>query len=178
MHRQTATLKSGEIVEGDFFDTNDVVTLIDIFRQIQGINATLKSLKGRAINVPDVVSEGLFAHYFNAIRTNDETAAGSYDCVSLTGGLGIQVKSSSIPDDLTSFGPKSTWDELYFMDFSSGVDAKVYKIPNSSVYNMVLNKKKNETFVDQQNQGRRPRFSIQESIIKPQGLKPIMVIPL
>jgi hypothetical protein len=25
---------------------------------------------------------------------------------------GVQIKSASIDEDLTSFGPKSTWDEL------------------------------------------------------------------
>jgi len=177
MHKIQVKLKSGKIIEGDCFDGNDEKMFRDILKQIKDINTKLKSLKGRMINVPDVVSEGLFAYHFNSIRTNDVAGAHSYDCVSATG-EGIQVKSASIKNDLTSFGPKSTWDELYFMDFSSGNDVKIYKIPSENIYNMVLNKTKNETFRDQQNQGRRPRLSIQNSIIKPLGLKPIKIIPL
>ena len=47
-----------------------------------------------------------------------------------------------------------------------------------NIYNMVLNKSKNETVRDQQEQGRRPRLSIQSSIIKPLGLEPVKIIPL
>lgn len=178
MHTKQVVLKTGKIVEGDFFDNNDEKVLLDILKQIRTINKKLKSLKGRLINVPDVVSEGLFAHYFNSIRTNDVAGAHSYDCISLDGGCGIQVKSASVKKDLTSFGPTSTWDELYFMDFSSEKAIKIYKIPSERIYNMVLNKSKNETFRDQQAQGRRPRLSIQDSIIKPLGLTPVKVIPL
>lgn len=178
MQTKSTALKSGRVVEGDYFDDNDKQMLMTILKKIRDINKQLKSLKGRLINVPDVVSEGLFAHYFNSIRTNDVAGAHSYDCVSLDDGCGIQVKSASVEKDLTSFGPKSAWDELYFMDFSSENDIKIYKIPTDKIYNMVLNKSKNETFKDQQDQGRRPRLSIQDSIIKPLGLKPVKVIPL
>lgn len=177
MHKIQVKLKSGKVIEGDCFDANDEKMFKTILKQIKDINLKLKALKGRMINVPDVVSEGLFAYHFNSIRTNDVDGAHSYDCVSLDG-EGIQVKSASIKNDLTSFGPKSTWDLLYFMDFSSGKDVKIYKIPSDNIYNMVLNKSKNETFRDQQEQGRRPRLSIQSSIIKPLGLEPVKIIPL
>lgn len=176
MHKVEVNLK-GKIIAGDAFDADDERTLKNILKQIKDINSQLKALKGRMINVPDVVSEGLFAYHFNSIRTNDVAGAHSYDCVSLDG-KGIQVKSASIEDDLTSFGPTSTWDELYFMDFSSGNDVKIYNIPSENIYNMVLNKAKNETFRDQQRQGRRPRLSIKSSIIKPLRLEPVKIIPL
>ena len=172
-------LRDGSSCYGDLFDMNDYKKLQKIFRDWQNINADLKSLGGRNLNVPDVFSEALFCIFFNAVRTNG--TAHSYDCVSLDNHAGIQVKSCSIEDDCTSFGPTSTWDELYFADFAPNgkVDGKVwfYKI-DCDIYSIVLNARKGETFRDQQLQGRRPRFSIKSKIIKRNNLKPLLKIDL
>lgn len=172
-------LKDGTTCYGDQFDLNDYIKLQEIFNDWQNINKKLKPLGGRNLNVPDVFSEALFCIFFNAVRTNG--TAHSYDCVSLDNRAGIQVKSCSIDNDCTSFGPTSTWDELYFADFAPNgkVDGNVwfYKI-ECDIYSIVLNKKKGETLRDQQNQGRRPRFSIKSTIIKEQKLQPILKINL
>ena len=172
-------LRDGSICHGDLFDVNDYVKLKNIFHDWQNINKQLKTLGGRNLNVPDVFSEALFCIFFNSVRTNGE--AHSYDCVSLDNHAGIQVKSCSIDNDCTSFGPTSTWDELYFVDFApnGSVDGNVwfYKI-DCDIYSIVLNAKKGETFRDQQAQGRRPRFSIKSAIIKAQNLQPILKINL
>lgn len=176
------TLKDGTVVTGDDFDDNDFKKLKEIFKKWLDMNKDLKSLKGRGLNVPDVFSESLFCIAFNAVRTNDDPGAHSYDCVMKDTGEGVQVKSASIPNDCTSFGPTSNWDLLYYADFAPNgyIDGNVdfYKIDSDDVYGLVLNKKKNETFADQQAQGRRPRFSIQSQIIKKKGLKPEKSISL
>ncbi|NCC15733.1 MAG: Bsp6I family restriction endonuclease [Clostridia bacterium] len=175
-------LKNGTIITGDEFDTNDFLKLKEIFKKWLNINADLKSLKGRGLNVPDVFSEALFCIAFDAVRTNNDPGARSYDCVIKATGEGVQVKSASISTDCTSFGPTSTWDLLYYADFAPNgyVDGNVwfYKIDSDDVYGLILNNKKNETFADQQAQGRRPRFSIQSSIIRKKGLKPIKKMSL
>lgn len=172
-------LRDGKTCYGDQFDLKDYRKLQKIFFEWQEINLQLKELGGRNLNVPDVFSEALFCIFFNAVRTNG--TAHSYDCVSLDNSAGIQVKSCSIDNDCTSFGPTSTWDELYFVDFAPNgcIDGKVYfyKI-DCNIDSIVLNAKKGETFKDQQMQGRRPRFSIKSSIIKAQNLKPILKIDL
>ena len=60
------------------------------------------------------------------------------------------------------------------------VDGNVwfYEIDSTDIYNIVLNSKKNETFKDQQKQGRRPRLSIKDRIINPLSLLPIKKINL
>lgn len=170
-------LKDGTVITGDDFDANDLKKLKEIFKKWLDINADLKSLKGRGLNVPDVFSEALFCIAFDAVRTNDDPGAHSYDCVIKSTGEGVQVKSASIPNDCTSFGPTSTWDLLYYADFAPNgyVDGNVYfyEIDSNDVYGLVLNASKHETFADQQAQGRRPRFSIQSRIIKEKGLKPV-----
>jgi len=173
------TLKDGLVVEGDHFDQFDYAKLKEIFKDWVEINTKLKPLGGRGLNVPDVFSEALFCIFFNSVRTNG--TAYSYDCVSLDTLSGIQLKSASIQNDCSSFGPKSTWDEIYYVDFAPNgmVDGKVdfYKI-DIDFSNLVLNAKKGETFRDQQLQGRRPRFSIKSQLINAYEIKPCLSIDL
>lgn len=179
MEKIRITLRDGSLVEGDKFDQNDYITLKGIFRDWQVMNTKLKALGGRGLNVPDVFSEALFCIFFNSIRTNG--TAHSYDCVSLDTHAGIQIKSASIPNDCTSFGPTSTWDEIYYVDFApnGSVDGvvKFYKI-DVDFTDLVLNAKKNETFRDQQLQGRRPRFSMKSQLIKAYNIEPCLTINL
>lgn len=174
MKKVSVVLKDGTKVIGDEFDANDFIKLKTIFKKWQNINADLKSLGGRNLNVPDVFSEALFCIAFDAVRTN--ATAHSYDCVIKETGEGVQVKSASIVNDCTSFGPTSTWDLLYFADFIPNgiIDGEVwfYKIETEDIYNLVLNAKEGETFADQQKQKRRPRFSVKKHIIEKKGLKP------
>jgi len=171
-------LQNGEIVYGDKFDKNDFSTLKEIFAEWLEINKKVTSLGGRGLNVPDVFSEALYCIFFNAVRTNN--TAHSYDCVNIENGAGVQVKSASIANDCTSFGPRSTWNELYFMDFA--VNGKidgiidVYRL-DFALDDVILNAKKNETFKMQQEQGRRPRLSLKK-LIKEKGIKLIKRISL
>lgn len=179
MKKVRLALKDGLVIEGDQFDNSDYFKLKEIFRDWVAINKKLKPLGGRGLNVPDVFSEALFCIFFNAIRTNG--TAYSYDCVSLDTHAGIQLKSASIPNDCTSFGPTSTWDEIYYVDFAPNgkVDGKVnfYKI-DIDFGDLVLNAKKGETFRDQQLQGRRPRFSMKSQLINAYDIKPCLSIDL
>lgn len=180
MKKVLIKLKDGTKVYGDEFDGNDYLSLKVIYKKWLDINADVKRLGGRNVNVPDVFSEALFCLEFDAVRTNG--TAHSYDCVIKETGEGVQVKSASIEEDCTSFGPTSTWDKLYFADFApNGIingEVRFYEIDANDIYNLVLNKKKNETFADQQCQGRRPRFSIKKLIIKAKNLKPVKIINL
>ncbi len=179
MRQTTVYIKNGGCFTGDCFDEVDFDKIKAIFKKWMEINNELKSLGGRTLNVPDVISEAIYCHFFNAARTNG--TAYSYDAVDLTDGAGIQIKSASIPNDLTSFGPKSTWDKLIFMDFAPNGkldgNINIYEI-TQDVSGIIMNKGKNETFADQQAQGRRPRFSIKSEIIEKYGLKPIKSVNL
>lgn len=179
MEKVEIRLKDGTQVVGDKFDDKDYLKLKDIFKDWTLINSKLKPLGGRNLNVPDVFSEALFCIFFNSIRTNG--TAHSYDCVSLESSAGIQIKSGSIEEDCSSFGPTSTWDELYYVDFAPNghVDGHVsfYKI-DIDLKKLVLNAKKGETFEDQQKQGRRPRFSIKRQIIRAYNIQPCLSINL
>lgn len=142
------------------------------------LNKAIKKISTRGINLPEAISENAFCLFFPCVRII-KLAKGkcSYDCINLETGSRIQIKASSVGSDLTSFGPKSQWDELYFLDFSKEDGSfKVYKIEKEWIYNYKVNK--SQTFAEQQAEARRPRFSIVDRIIKPKSLKPIRICKL
>jgi hypothetical protein len=77
---------------------------------------------------------------------------------------------------LTSFGPDSVWDEIYFVHFypNKKYDGSynIYLIPNDLIYNQKVNA--TQTMRQQQELNRRPRFSIMKEIIKPRLMKPVI----
>ena len=87
----------------------------------------------------------------------------SFDCYDLDDQKTVQVKSASVDPDLTSFGPRSKFQKLYFLDFSSkgNPDGKfvIYDMPVARVKSILKKIKKKNPDV-------RPRFSFQEKILK------------
>ena len=143
------------------------------------LNKGMKDFKSRGINMPEGISEGAFCLDFNdgcARTLKVSKGLGSFDVLELETGKRIQIKAVSVDEDLTSFGPKSVWDELYFLDFylEGKFDGSfaVYKIPNNLIYDHKVNS--SQTFKEQQAQGRRPRFSIKK-ILKEYNIKPIKI---
>ncbi len=119
----------------------------------------------------------IYCLVFDSWRVNNvsEIEHSSFDCYNPKNKSRVQIKATSVKDDLTSFGPRSIWDELIFMDFYPNEkhdgNFSIYKIPNDEVYNFKMNK--DETFKDQQKRGVRPRFHVKKGLIKPLKLKPI-----
>jgi hypothetical protein len=90
-----------------------------------------------------------------------------------------EVKATSKSEgDLTSFSPSEIFDCLYFV-IANPTKNHIY-----SVYDLKMNRKdvekiqvsNSETFRDQAEQGRRPRFSIIEKIIRAQRLTPTWLV--
>lgn len=164
------------------FDQSDGIKLFQIYREWRGLCDKLASIGSRSINLPEGLSEGAFALAMNAPRVAGSivSANSSFDCFHLDSQRRIQVKACSVLPDLTSFGPGSQWDELYFCDFykngSWDGTFDIYLIPNDLIYNFKVNS--NQTFKEQQTQGRRPRFSIFKGIIKTHRIAPTRTIDL
>ncbi|MEA3344253.1 MAG: Bsp6I family type II restriction endonuclease [Patescibacteria group bacterium] len=148
--------------------------LFDMWKKLK---LGLRDYKSREPNFPEGLSEIAFCIYSGSKRfiSLQGSSPASFDTFNLSTSRAEQIKASSVEYDLTSFGPKSCWDDLYFLDFYNNkkVDGtfNVYKIPSELVYNIKVNK--NQTFKQQQAQNRRPRFSIMKGIIKPKEIKPI-----
>jgi len=160
-------------------EKGDRETLKKLYFDWKNLNDRLKVISTRGINLPETISENAFClfckHCVRVVKLKNGKC--SYDVLNVKTGSRMQIKASSIDDDLTSFGPRSEWDELFFLDFSKGDGSfRIYKIDADWINKHKLNK--TQTFADQQAENRRPRFSITENIIKPRKLKPVAICKL
>ena len=179
-YKKTRILLEGKEIENElqFFDNSDLPKLEKIYWSWVNLSNDLEKFGGRRINIPEILSEAIYCINFNAGRLTSNLGSGiksSFDCWDKERNTRIQVKASSVKNDLTSFGPRSVWDELYFVHFfpNDTYDGSysIYKIPNDLIYNHKVSKL--QSFTDQQKQNRRPRFSLIREIIKPNKLTPL-----
>ena len=165
-----------------FFDNSDGVALFQVYKEWRGLCNKLAGIESRSINLPEGLSEGAFALAMNAPRVSGsiQSANSSFDCFELSTNSRIQVKACSVLPDLTSFGPKTQWDKLFFCDFykdgSWSGKFDIYHVPNDLIYNHKVNK--HQTFRQQQQQARRPRFSIFKEIILAKKIPPTLTYDL
>ncbi len=159
-----------------FFDSSDISQLKDIYLKWVQLSDQLQKYGGRRINLPELLSEAIFCINYNAGRLTKSIpdANSSFDCYIPNQEKRIQVKACSVDEDLTSFGPDSVWDELYFIHFypNKKYDGRynIYLIPNELIYNQKVNSF--QTMREQQKLNRRPRFSIIKEIVNTQKIKP------
>jgi len=134
----------------------------------------MQKFRSRGINLPEGISESAFCLEYNSARVLDvQGSSTSFDTIDLQTGARQQIKATSVKDDLTSFGPRSVWDDLYWLDFyrMGEFDGSfdVYRIPNELILTFPITR--TETFRDQQRQGRRPRLHIKDKIIDPNRIR-------
>lgn len=160
------------------FDDEDKKEWKKLFDSWKSLKYGLRNYKSREPNFPEGLSEVAFCLFSGSkrfISLKGNNVSGSFDTFNIKTGRAEQIKACSVGSDLTSFGPKSKWDDLYFLDFYNNgkLDGRfnVYKIPNELIYNMKVNK--NQTMKQQQEENRRPRFSITDKIINEYNIKPI-----
>lgn len=165
------------LAELQIFEHGDKKVIKKLYENWLSLSSMCQEMKGRRINIPEILSEGVFCIEFGCARFINcaGSISSSFDCFKLDENKRIQVKACSVKEDLTSFGPKSVWDEIYLMHFlpNNNYDGafSIYKIDDQFIYNHKVNK--NETFRDQQMAGKRPRFSIMKDIIVPKKIDPI-----
>lgn len=160
-------------------DEKDRNLLYKIYSNWLKLSKDLSKFQTRKLNLPEGLSESALCLEMGFVKLweNIPKVNSSWDCYDLQKKKRIQVKGCSINPDATSFGPNSEWDKLYFLDFfrdgNNDGSFDIYLINNNHIKSTIVNIKKNESFQDQQDQGRRPRFSIFKKIIKPHNIKPI-----
>ncbi len=148
-----------------------------VFDQWKGLKLGLRVYKSREPNFPEGLSEVAFCLWSGSSRFISAKGLSntSFDTFNIKTKRAEQIKACSVDGDLTSFGPDSRWDDLYFLDFynEGKVDGlfDIYKIPSDLIYGHKVNK--TQTLKDQQAEKRRPRFSIKKDIIHKLNLKPI-----
>jgi len=161
------------IVEALMFDNDDRLRLGAMYNNWVSLKNELSAFRARSINFPEGISESAFCLCFDIDNCGRVLSVNrgsvSFDVINFQTNMRLQIKATSIESDLTSFGPTSVWDELFFLDFyrDGNFDGTfdIYYIPDEYLFDRIVNRKKNETFRDQQAQGRRPRLSV-EAIIE------------
>lgn len=95
-------LKNGKKCKGDKFLLEDKAKLQEAYIKTIELN----DIRSSRTNFNDALTEGLYSLYFNAIRTN-ANGSGSADALD-SSGEEVQIKSTTVEKDYTSFGPTST----------------------------------------------------------------------
>jgi len=161
--------KSVEVMKFDQSDGNRLCRIYDAWRELC---ENLKEFEARATNLPEGLSEigSAMAKEFWRVTGKITKGNSSFDCYDPNESCGrnrIQIKASSTPQGLTSFGPKSQWDRIFFMDFyREGRWDKtfdIYELRTADINSVSVNAK--QTFTAQQAEKRRPRFSIHKKLI-------------
>lgn len=173
-----------------FFDKKDKKVLKKYFKDwVKLSKDTVEKIGGtRTPNLSESFTEAVFSIEMNVGRCvkSISGSSSSFDHYCTATNKRIQLKGASSYGP-SSFGPRSQYDELYLIFFRDIADEKINKIKKKKysgkyeIYKLdpdifpdiIVNKGKNETFADQQKADRRPRFSIPNEIIDPQGLEPI-----
>ena len=148
-----------------------IETLFNLYKNqchvIEDINSKLVSKKIRRANFPEVISENIVLFYLKKHKSNNCTYTWDTtgDLLKIQNNIKykIEIKCSSSTGPL-SFSPNNNFDELYCVDATDFLNNnfKIYKI-NETIDNLQINK--TQTFLDQCNQKRRPRISL-EHILK------------
>lgn len=160
------------------YDLQTTNMLTEYYSAYKVLNNLAKKIQGRSVNLSEAFTEGIYCYITNSVRVLkifDKNESSSIDCYNLDKKKSIQIKSSIMDIDCSSFGPKSVFDELVYIDFSNDNIFRIYEIDNKYLKNVIVCKSKNETLDDQKNQLRRPRFSIMTEIIHKYNIKPSII---
>ena len=148
---------------------DEAISLYPIWKKL---NKNIKRLHSRGVNFHEIFSEFIVCYvndYYHSI--NDSSAD------ALTNNMEkVQIKGTSNYNyDLTSFGPNSQFEILEFARLNQNNDKLyLYRIPIDNLYNINVNNK--QTFKQQQESGRRPRFSIISNYIDKYKYKPYATV--
>lgn len=161
-----------------YIDSERINHACDAFMKWKDLNTFIKTISTRGINMPDALSE-VMGCYCLGFLWNRGNVPG--DATDKSRKRKIEFKATSNFDsDLSSFGPETYFDDLYFLRFDLE-ENKLYIYDlgmNSETFANTVMVNSKETVRMQQQAGRRPRVRIIESIIEPRGLKPMLVFDI
>lgn len=120
----------------------------------------------------EAFTEGLYCYVTNSVRViKVYGSSSSCDCYNFDTNQRIQIKSSQLEEDCSSFGPKSQFDELVYLHINP-MTGEILLYDQLQQYLKNLQISATQSFEDQKKQGRRPRFSIKKKIIEKYSLTP------
>lgn len=148
---------------------NSIVDYKDKVSKLSGEQVSL-----RKMNISECVSE-IIACYFLDMSLNVDCPGDATD----KNGNEVEIKATSVDEDLTSFSPNLTFDNLVFLKFDIKNDkVNIYDLKINSVEFKKLPVNKNQKVEDQCNEGKRPRLSLIQTVIDKNSIPPIKTIDL
>ena len=168
-------VKNGKLVfTGIKFEQSDKSKFKELFESWKLFKEAGQFVSQR-VNIPEGLTEGLVSKDLEGVywyesydQKKSKYPTTKFDCYSSKDNKIVEVKACSIMPDLTSWSPKPYFDVLYFVDFSS-MDGK-YDIYKINTTNEEIAKESvtpgGETFQEQINSNRRPRFSLFEKYVE------------
>ena len=147
---------------------------IEMYFLWKELDQRIRSSATRGVNFPETISEAL-ACYALGFQWNKGSGGDA-----IYGDQIIEFKATSNwESDTTSFSPSENFDKLYFLRLNKRQDELfIYDtgINSNQLKSIMVNQ--NETFGEQQAVGRRPRFSVINSIIIPYGIMPVAKVDI
>lgn len=157
-------------------DSQRIKTVIDTYYHWKQLDAEIRTLSGtRGINFPSEISEYMACYVLNLYVNKDKTHGDAVDMSNEENPLIIEIKGSSAEKTSApnSFSPSEEFDDLVFVRLEKYDDLlKVYRLGINSDELKKIKVNSEQTVEDQQKQGRRPRFSIQDAIVTAKGIEP------
>ena len=155
-------------------DEHRIQTTIDVYFQWKTLDIMLSTLSTRGINFPSEISENIVCYTCGYFLNKGSSG----DAIDPNGNRIIEIKGSSSTGP-SSFSPSERFDELVFVKLNKQNDTLLIYltgINNVSLGSIYVNA--TETVLEQQLAGRRPRFNIEDKIIKPFNIQPSFLFDL
>ncbi|WP_373206050.1 Bsp6I family type II restriction endonuclease [Clostridium tertium] len=140
------------------------------------LDTIIRTSHTRGINIPETITETLLC-YVSDFKLNKGSGGDAFD---EENNRVIEVKATSNFDrDTSSFSPKEEFDALFFVRLDKRNDVMYfYDLEMNSSDLKLIKVNSTQTLGEQQQQGRRPRFSVIKFVIEEKGLEPYAKLDL
>ena len=141
------------------------------------LNTYIKNNSRRGLNMPDAISEPMGCYCLGLLWNRNDEAG---DATNPETNQKIEFKATSrFEGDLSSFGPRTTFDDLVYLRFNLDDNLLyIYDLKINSEEFGKLPANSRETIQDQKDQGRRPHVSLQELFVNAKQLKPDIIFDI
>ncbi|WP_195245627.1 Bsp6I family type II restriction endonuclease [Clostridium celatum] len=159
-----------------FIDKSRFLDAIKAYFLWKELDTIIRTSHTRGINIPETITETLLCYVSN-FQLNKGSGGDAFDTER---NKVVEIKATSNYDrDTSSFSPKEEFDALYFVRLDKREDIMYfYDLEMNSEDLKLIQVNSTQTLVEQQRQGRRPRFSIIKFIIEKHGLEPYAKLDL
>lgn len=149
----------------------------DAYFKWKDLNTYIKSTSSRGINMPDAISEPMGCYCLGYLWNRGNEVGDATDPET---NAKIEFKATSKFDgDLSSFGPKTVFDNLVFLRFNlDNNQLYVYDLKTNSEQLGKYPANSKQTIQDQKYMGRRPHVSLQKLFVEDKGLKPDIIFDI